>query len=77
MISTLGSWLAELVSRRPGRLLLAAALLTTAAALPASRLRFDTDLPSLLPPGGPAVRGYRAPRREDEGVSAPEPESAR
>lgn len=41
-------------------MLLLAAGLTALAAIPASRLRFDTDLVSLLPAGGPAVTGYRA-----------------
>jgi predicted RND superfamily exporter protein len=41
-------------------LLLLAAALTALAAVPAAGLRFDTDLVSLLPAGGPAVTGYRA-----------------
>jgi predicted RND superfamily exporter protein len=55
----LSSLLAAAVCRRP-RLLLAATLLLTLAALgPAFRFRVETDLAALLPEGAPAAEDYR------------------
>jgi uncharacterized membrane protein YdfJ with MMPL/SSD domain len=51
--------LARLAGRRPGLLLAAAVGITVAALLPASRLRLEADLPSLLPDRAPAAAAYR------------------
>jgi uncharacterized protein len=59
MLSRLPSALADLIARRPRRVLAAAILLTLAAAVPASRFRIETQLEALLPEGSPAAEGYR------------------
>jgi predicted RND superfamily exporter protein len=51
--------LARLVAQHPLLVLVAAAVVTVVAAFPASQVRFQTDLPSLLPSGAPAADDYR------------------
>jgi predicted RND superfamily exporter protein len=51
--------LAHLVARRPLLVLAAAVVVTVVAAFPASQVRFQTDLQSLLPSGAPAADDYR------------------
>jgi hypothetical protein len=53
------SRLAAAVARRPGRLAVAALLLTCLALIPASRFRLETDLAALLPDGSPGADDYR------------------
>ncbi len=53
------SALADLVARRPRRVLAAALLLTLACLVPASRFRIETQLEALLPEGAPAAADYR------------------
>lgn len=50
---------AALLTRRAGTILVAALLVTAVAAVPASGLRLEADLPSLLPDGAPAAEDYR------------------
>ncbi len=47
------------IATHPWRVLALALALTAAALWPASRLRLETDLPSLLPRGAPAASAYR------------------
>lgn len=47
------------IARRPGVVLAVGAAVTLLALVPASRLRLDSDLASLLPEGSPAAAGYR------------------
>ena len=57
--SRISSWLASLVSRRPGLWIAVSVLLTAAAVFPLSRLRVETDLAALLPDGAPGAEDYR------------------
>lgn len=57
--ATLASRLAAFVARRPGRLAVAALVLTLLALIPASRFRLETDLAALLPDGAPGADDYR------------------
>jgi predicted RND superfamily exporter protein len=54
----LSSWLSAPAARWPRRVLVLAAALALGALLPASRLRIDSDISSLLPSGAPAARDY-------------------
>jgi predicted RND superfamily exporter protein len=54
----LGATLAASISRRSRVVLLAAALMSLAALVPAARLRVDADLTRLLPRDAPAARDY-------------------
>src|SRR5580693_17934 len=54
----LSSWLSAPAARWPRRVLALAAALAACALVPASRLRIDSDVSSLLPSGAPAARDY-------------------
>lgn len=54
----LTTW-AALLTRRAGLILAGSLLVTAIAAVPASGLRLEADLPSLLPDGAPAADEYR------------------
>src|SRR4051794_41747253 len=59
MFRRLLSSFAALIARRPRLVLAAALLLTLAALIPASRFRIETQLEALLPEGAPAAEDYR------------------
>lgn len=59
MLGRLSAAFADLVARRPRRVLAAALLLTLASLVPASRFRIETRLEALLPEGAPAAEDYR------------------
>lgn len=52
--------LARAIARRPLPLIAIAAVLTTAAIVPASHLRIRADIEALLPASSPAANGFRA-----------------
>ena len=59
MIRSVPGALVRALVRRPGRALAIAGALAALSIVPASRLRLEVDLASLLPRGSPAAAGYR------------------